>query len=147
MQYSVEGFTRTKVFEGYSSDAYSKSGDVWTIGYGHTRGVHPGQRITLSQAEELLTQDVNDAEKVIDNFVTVELNQNQFDATVDAAFNLGEKLFKNEDGSKTRFLAYINGGHMHLAAEELLKWDHFRGRVLAGLLTRRNAEKEEFESA
>lgn len=145
MHYSLEGCTRTKTFEGLRLIAYSKDGDVWTIGYGHTRGVKAGQIITLSQAEEMMTRDIIDAENLVYSFVTVELNQHQFDACVDAAFNLGAAFFRNPDGTKTRVLTYINSGKFHLAAEEFLKWDHFRGRVLAGLLIRRTWEEGQFE--
>lgn len=144
MRYSAAGYDRTKQFEGLRLSSYSKSGDVWTIGYGHTKNVRPGQTISISQAENFLSEDVTDAENLVYNFVTVELNQNQFDGLVDGAFNLGTEFFRNADGSKTKILTFVNSEKFQLAAEEFLKWDHFRGRVLSQLLMRRTWEANLF---
>lgn len=70
------------------------SAGAWTIGYGHTAGVHKGMKITQAQADEYLKQDIAKFEKYINNpsYVpfTDKLNQNQFDALVSFAFNLGQ---------------------------------------------------------
>ena len=60
-----------------------------TIGYGHTRTVQPGQRITLAEAERLLLEDLASVEAAIARSVTVPLTDGQHGALVSFAFNLG----------------------------------------------------------
>ena len=88
------GLALIKQFEGCRLTAYQCSAGVWTIGYGHTAGVYKGMKITQAQADAFLKQDIAKFEKYINNpsYVqfTDKLNQNQFDALVSFAFNLGQ---------------------------------------------------------
>lgn len=88
------GLALIKQFEGCRLIAYQCSAGVWTIGYGHTAGVYKGMKITQAQADAFLKQDIAKFEKYINNpsYVpfTDKLNQNQFDALVSFAFNLGQ---------------------------------------------------------
>ena len=87
------GLALIKQYEGCRLAAYRCAAGVWTIGYGHTAGVHSGMTITQAQADAYLQQDVAKFEKYVNNpaYVPImeQLNQNQFDALVSFAFNLG----------------------------------------------------------
>lgn len=91
---SQAGLDLIKQFEGCRLTAYQCSAGVWTVGYGHTAGVHKGMKITQAQADAYLKQDVAKFEKYVNNAsyvpFTDKLNQNQFDALVSFAFNLGQ---------------------------------------------------------
>lgn len=120
-------------------------GDPWTIGYGHTGpDVHPGQQITLTEAVGLLEQDLAEAERLVERHVTAPLTDNQFSALVSPAFNIGPEFFHNRDGSPTHVLRHLNAGEYRAAADELLRWDRAKGRVVEGLLERREAERALF---
>ena len=92
MKISQNGINLIKGFEGLFLDAYQCEAGVWTIGYGHTKDVQPGQRINEKQAEEYLKEDLRRFVNAVNNKNNVpqKLNQNQFDALVSFAFNLGE---------------------------------------------------------
>ncbi|HXG01499.1 MAG TPA: lysozyme [Bacteroidota bacterium] len=122
--------------------AYLCPAGVWTIGYGHTGGVKEGDRITLQQAEELLKQDLERFEECIRRSVTVPLNQNQFDALVSFAFNVGCMALEN-----STLLRKLNAGDYAGAAQEFGKWVKSRGVILPGLIKRRDAERALFERA
>lgn len=139
LTYSKEGLRLTELFEGDVLTAYRDQGGVWTIGYGHTGGVHPGQIITQAEAESLLAQDVECAVRCVNDAVTVTLTQAQFDALVDFAFNVGAGNFR-----RSTLLKEINAGHFPEAAVQFNLWDHCGGVVNAGLLRRRHAEAAEF---
>ena len=84
-----KGLELIKEFEGCRLTAYKCPANVWTIGYGHTKGVKQGQKITLSEAEELLKDDLKIYESYVNKYVKVSLNQNQFDALVSFTYNCG----------------------------------------------------------
>ncbi len=139
MEYSKNGIELTARFEGCKLLAYQDSVGVWTIGYGHTKGVTKGMSCTQQQAEEWLKEDVMDAVRAVNKYVKVDLSQNQFDALVDFTFNLGSGSL-----SSSTLLKYLNKGSFDLAANEFEKWCHAGGKVLKGLYARRIAEKEMF---
>ena len=89
MRTSGQGVALIKKFEGCELKAYQCSANVWTIGYGHTRGVKEGDEISADKAEYILLEDLIEFEKYVDQLVTVSLNQDQFDALVAWTFNLG----------------------------------------------------------
>jgi lysozyme len=99
MNYSKNGLALTESFEGVRLTAYQDIRGVWTTGYGHTGpDVRPGMTITQAQAEQLLLADVAHAVSMVNRCVTVSLDQNQFDALVDFAFNAGcEALDRREE--------------------------------------------------
>lgn len=127
--------------EGLKLTAYRNKGDVWTIGWGHTRGVTEGQTVTEAQAEAFLSADLAIAEKAVDDAVGVAITQNQFDALVDFAFNLGGHAL-----ASSTLIRKLNAGDTMGAALEFPKWDHEGAEVLPGLLTRRLAERDLFLS-
>ena len=113
-----------------------------TIGYGHTgREVHGGLVITQDQANLLLESDVAGAVACVNRAVTIPIAQCQFDAMVDFVFNLGCARLLG-----STLLRYVNAGEFDLAAGQFPLWDHAGGVVVAGLLARRNAEAELFQS-
>jgi lysozyme len=142
MKTSAAGIDFIKSWEGLKTKAYQDSAGVWTIGYGHTRGVRPQMVITPIQAVEYLLMDIELIENSINHLVKVPLLQHQFDALVSFHFNTG-KL-----GAST-LLKKLNARRYGEAAKEFLKWKYvtLRGRKIpsAGLIRRRNAEKRMFE--
>jgi lysozyme len=139
MNVSETGIELIKKFEGCVLKAYKCPAGIWTIGYGHTSGVKEGQTITKAQAKELLKQDLKQFEVGVNNLVNVPLNQNQFDALVSFCYNLGTGNLKN-----STLLKLLNRGDYNGAAEQFDRWVYASGKKLAGLVTRRTAEKELF---
>lgn len=138
MEYKSQDLTEAQ--EGIKLKAYLDSVGVPTIGFGHTKGVKMGDVCTLAQAQEYLKEDLKSAVNDVNRLVQVKLTQNQFDACVDFVFNLGGTNF-----AKSTLLKYINEGNFVAAANEFPKWNKAGGVVLAGLVKRRQAEKELFE--
>lgn len=128
------GLALIKQFEGCRLVAYQCSAGVWTVGYGHTAGVHKGMKITQAQAEEYLKKDVAKFEKYINNpsYVpfTAQLNQNQFDALVSFAFNLGQ-------GNVRKLCTSRKINQIPSAMQQYCK---AAGKTLPGLQRRRKAE-------
>ncbi len=139
MIYSKTGIQLTERFEGCRLAAYPDTGGVWTIGYGHTHGVHQGMTCTLEQAEAWLKADIQAAADTVNRLVQISLKQSEFDALVDFVFNLGAGAF-----ARSTMLTDLNAGNLAAAAMQFPLWDRDAGRVLAGLLHRRLAEEVEF---
>lgn len=126
--------------EGCELTAYQDSKGVWTIGYGHTQGVHPGQVITQAVADQLLHLDVEYAVNCVNNHA-LPCTQGQFDALVDFVFNLGPSSLLT-----SHLLMYHRQGLYDKAAAEFPKWNHCNGQVLGGLTVRREKEQELYQS-
>lgn len=127
-------------FEGLRLTAYRDMVGVWTIGYGHTGpDVKPGLMITQQQADQLLINDLVRFERGVNVLVTVKLNQNQFDALVSFAYNLGLGALQN-----STLLRLLNDGNYQAAADQFPRWNRAGGNVVAGLARRRYAERELF---
>lgn len=139
MKYSNDGLHLTEQFEGCRLVAYQDQAGVYTIGYGHTKGVTPSMTCTTEQAEWWLRQDVEEAESAVNALVKVPLSQKQFDALVDFTFNLGIGSF-----AKSTLLKLLNASNFKKAALEFEKWNRAGGVVRAGLTRRRLAEKNIF---
>lgn len=142
MRYSKTGDALTKGFESCRLVAYYDSKGVLTIGWGHTGSVYPGMVITQEKADELLRGDYATAEAGVNRCVTVKITQNEFDALVDEFFNVGVTAMC---GSTE--IRLLNSGDYQGAAGEFAKWDHAGGKVIAGLLRRRIAERTLFEES
>lgn len=137
------GLKIIKDSEGFSETAYigPEGGNVYTIGYGHrSTSIKKGQKISKPEAENLLKKDIAWAESCVNNSYyvpfTAELNQNQFDALVSFTYNLG------------------SGGLLELCKvginkvpDEMKKYVHSDGKVLQGLVVRRNKEAKLFSTA
>ena len=134
------GLNLIKQWEGLRLDAYQDVAGVWTIGYGHTRTVTPGMRITEQRAEELLTEfDLPEFEKAVSEAVTVELTDNQFAALVSFTYNVGIGALQ-----RSSLLKKLNAGDYDAVPFELAKWNKARvnGKLtpVRGLTNRRAAE-------
>jgi len=141
MKYSPTGRALTEKCEGFRAESYQDSVGVWTIGYGHTSGVHAGMTCTQEEADQWLAEDIQGAEYVVNKVVTAPLNQNQFDALVDFVFNLGSGNFQS-----STLLRLLNQGDYVGASKEFPKWNHAGGKELAGLTIRRLAEQALFDT-
>lgn len=130
-----------RVAEGLRLKAYLCPAGVWTIGYGHTGGKHdpvlPGQVTDTRGAELLLKEDAADASRALDG---LPLTQNQFDALVSLAFNIGSSAF-----AKSTMRRLIVDGLYGQAAAQFPRWAYANGRKLPGLVVRRDAERALFQ--
>ena len=137
MKISNKGLELIKRFEGCRLASYKDSGGVWTIGYGHTKGVTAGQTITQAQADAFLVEDCGKAEAAVDKYMSkYNFNQNQYDALVSFAFIIGNIKQLTADGTRT--IAQIS--------EKIPAYCNCAGKKLQGLVNRRNAEKELFDT-
>ena len=142
MKIGERGLALIREFEGCRLQAYQDSVGVWTIGYGCTTDVEPGQIITQAEAEARLSEDLKHAESCVNAAVTVPLTQHEFDACVSFVFNLGCGNFR-----KSTLLLKLLDSDYDGAALEFRIWDKAGGQVLAGLTRRRMAEERLFETA
>jgi len=142
MQYSSDGLHLTEGFESCRLVAYQDSKGVWTIGWGHTRGVQEGDTCTQAQADAWLLEDVQEAVDAVNRLVTVALTQHQFDALVDFCFNAGQGNF-----ASSTMLRMVNAGDEAGADQQFARWDMCGGVHLYGLARRRAGEAELFEEA
>lgn len=147
MKISENGLNLIKQFEGFSSKPYLCPSQKATIGWGST--YYPdGKKVTLQDKEiteekafEILEFIANkDFGSNINKVVKVPLNQNQFDALVSFAYNIGNGNFNS-----STLLRWLNQGNYKEASMQLLRWDKSKGIVLNGLTKRRKAEKELFD--
>lgn len=132
---NAAGLALVKVHEGLRLESYQDTSGIWTIGYGHTKGVQPGDSISAEQAEQLLEADLMTAEQAVAALVKVPLTSNQFSALVSFVFNLGEGAF-----ARSTLLRKLNEGGYALVPACLKAWIFDNGRVLRGLVKRRAAE-------
>ena len=139
METSKTGLDLIKHFEGCELYAYKCPAGVWTIGYGHTKGVEPGMQITEQDAEDMLKEELIEYESYINDLVTVGLNQNQFAAMVSWVYNLGAGNLK-----ASTLLKVLNAGDYAGVPEQMLRWNKAGGKVLEGLTRRRQAEADLF---
>ncbi len=130
-----------KEFEGLRLEAYLCPADVWTIGYGHTKTVRKGMKITNAEAEELLKGDIAWVKNCTDSAVKVELSANQVAAVYSFIYNVGAGAFRS-----STLLRKLNQGDHEGAANEFKRWNKGGGKVLAGLTRRRAAEAKLFRS-
>jgi lysozyme len=139
MQINEAGRKLIKSFESLRLEAYQDSVSVWTIGWGHIKGVKKGDICSQQQAEIWLTEDLTEAEASVERVVKVKLNGNEFGALVSFVFNLGVGSLK-----KSTLLKLLNAGDFNGAALEFKKWNKAGGKVLTGLTRRRTAEAQLF---
>ena len=135
METSSEGISLIQKFEGCELEAYQCSAGVWTIGYGHTKDVVEGMTITKEQAEQMLVDELHEYENYINEYVTVALSQNQFDALVSWVYNLGPANLK-----ASTMLKVLNKGQYEEVPAQMKRWNKAGGKVLEGLIRRREAE-------
>jgi len=138
------GIEMIKTFEGFRAAPYKCSAGVPTIGYGAT--FYPGGKkvtmtdaaITEEQAVELLANMLVSFEKYVDSYCIDTITQNQFDALVSFAYNLGPANLKASTLLKK---VNINPNDESIRLE-FLKWVKAGGKTLKGLVRRREAEAD-----
>lgn len=130
MKISQAGIDLIKKYEGCHLTAYKCPAGVWTIGYGHTKNVKPGDTITQEQAETFLRDDLARYEKHVESFKQYAWTQNEFDALVSFAYNVGSISQLTANGTRTR----------QVIAEKILLYTKAGGKVLNGLVKRRKDE-------
>lgn len=138
---SDAGICLIRQFEGCRLEAYRCAAGVPTIGYGHTAGVAMGMKITQAEAERYLREDVRSFEHAVNRALTRPVSQNQFDALVSFAYNLGAGALRG-----STLLKLLNAGDINGAADEFPKWNKAAGKVLEGLTKRRMKERQLFLS-
>lgn len=135
MTTSEKGMALIKSFEGCQLTAYKCPAGIWTIGWGHTGGVKQGHTITKAEADKLLRQDLGRFERGVESYDHIyHWTQNEFDALVSFAYNVGSIDGITAKGTRTK--AQI--------ADKLLAYNKAGGKALAGLTRRRKAELELF---
>lgn len=135
MKTSQKGIDLIKRFEGCHLDAYKCPAGVWTIGYGHTAGVAGGQKISQAQAEAYLRADLEKHERNVSKYdSTYHWTQAEFDAMVSFSYNLGSIDKLTADGTRSK----------PVIAEKMLLYTKAKGKVLPGLVKRRQAEQDMF---
>lgn len=147
MTTSQAGRKAIKQREGEVLTAYLDSVGILTIGVGHTSAagapvVTKGMKITAAESDEILSRDLKTFEKGVRDAVKVPLSQNEFDALVSLAFNIGVGAF-----SKSTLVKKLNAGDKIGAADQFLVWNKAGGKALKGLTTRRQSERDQFLSA
>ena len=150
MQVGQSGKKLFQEWEGLELNEYLDSGGAPTIGVGHLmtrsermsgkimingKGVVYRNGLTVQQCWDLLDQDLDFAEASVNSMVKVSLNQNQFDALVSFIFNVGESAFRN-----STLLKVLNAGHFDQVPAQLRRWIRDNGKVVKGLVNRREKE-------
>lgn len=139
MKVSENLMTQLMVMEGLSLEAYEDCAGVPTIGYGHTKNVQMGDRISKYWAKELLKDDVREVEQQVQE-LNVAQTQGQFDALVSFTFNLGIGRLK----SSTLLKVIREGGSKNAIKKEFKRWVYAGGKRLRGLELRREWEAKRF---
>ena len=144
MSVSNKGVDLICEFEGEQLIAYDDGVGIWTIGFGtikYPNGVRvkKGDTCTLEQAKEYMRHDLIEFEHTVNISVKVPLNQNQFDALVSLAYNIGSNAFKS-----STLVKKLNTGDYQGAADQFNVWVNAGGKRMQGLVNRRAKEKELF---
>ncbi len=140
MKTSPVGIDFIKGWEALRLVAYEDVAGVWTVGFGHTGDVNPGDVIGEDDAEMLLINDLATAEEAVNDYVDVELEQHEFDALVSFTFNVGQGHFRS-----STLLKLLNNGDRDGAALQFARWNKAGGVPSKGLTCRRHAEMQMFE--
>ena len=144
MKLGIKGEALIKSYEQLRLRAYAATEDerkrgIWTIGWGHTKGVKEGDTCTQEQAQAWFEEDIADAVKCVNDHVQITLSQPEFDALVSLTYNIGTHNFE-----KSTLLRLLNNHDIEATANEFSKWNHQGSAVLDGLTKRRAAERALF---
>ena len=126
-------------FEGLRQSAYpdpASHGYPWTICYGHTSGVKPGDRDSISECKQLLLSDLEKEGAGIDSCITYPTTNGQAIAFLSLSYNIGTGGFCRSSVAKD-----FNAGRTQKACDDLLHFDRAAGMVFPGLTRRRQAER------
>jgi lysozyme len=158
MKVSAKALEVIRHHEGVRTKPYQCPALLWTIGVGHVidpnharvplaeRKALPipdgwNRTITMGEVDDILRDDLNRFERGVERYCPVPLTQGQFDALVSFSFNVGLGTLQ-----RSTLRQKVLRGDMEGAAEELLKYTIGGGKVLKGLVTRRNDERAMFVS-
>jgi len=137
MKTSQKGLDLIKKFEGFSDKEYVCPAGKINIGYGHV--VLPTDDfpsiITKREAELILKKDLESRESSLNKFLKVKLTQNQFDALMSLIYNIGIANFH-----KSTLLKFVNERLFDKVPDQFRRWRFSNGKVLKGLVTRREEE-------
>lgn len=140
MKTSENGISFIKTFESCRLKAYKDSGNITTIGWGHTEpGLKMGTVWTQEQADGHFVTDLQSFENWVNKLVMAELTQNEFDALVDFTYNCGSGALQH-----SHLLKDLNAGNKGLAATQFKRWAMVNGKIIDGLMKRRLAERALF---
>ena len=139
MKASESLIQKLKEFEGLRLIAYRDAAGVPTIGYGHTRGVKMGDRLTVYWADQLLRKDVAKVAYEVMQLGVVH-TQGQLDALTSFAFNLG--IARLRDSTLLKLIR--KGGRKNAIRQEFKRWVYAGGKKLRGLEIRREWEAKRF---
>jgi len=133
----MEAVGLLKKFEGFHPDPFlDYNRNIWVIGHGHTRTIRAGMKVTLDEADYLLTDDMKLIEKAIDRLVKVELTDNQFSALVCFVFDYTISMFE-----RSSLLRLLNRGWYQQVTAQLMYHTKRQKKVIPLLVSRREAEK------
>ena len=144
MKPSQNCYDLIKEFEGLKLKSYLDGGGVATIGYGSTmyktgKRVKLGEEITLQEATALLEWEIDNKATVINSLLLkVIVNQNQFDALVSFAYNVGVEAFANS----TLLKKLVKNPNDVSIRNEFMRWNKDNGRTVEGLTNRRKKESD-----
>ena len=136
------GIEMVKSFEGLALKPYLCPANVWTVGYGATRSSTGGpinldmEAITEAEAEALLIRDLGSSEGWVSRLIKAALTENQYSALTSFTFNVGAGALQ-----RSTLRMKLNREEYQGAADEFLKWRMAAGRIMAGLVRRRAAER------
>ena len=136
-------FQKIKEIEGCRLQAYQDAAGVWTIGYGHTYGVRPGDKISQQYADDLLKEDIEHAERqlmALHDSEILNMTPQQLDAVVSFVFNLGIKRWQYSTLRRCIML----GKPKEVIRKEWMQWVRAGGKQLPGLVKRRQWEFNRF---
>jgi len=140
MEISQEGIALIKKFEGCELEAYKCAAGVWTIGYGSTKDVKKGDSMSQEEADKLLLHEIKEYDGYVNDLVEVNLEQNQFDSLCSFCYNLGPQSLKS-----STLLKVLNAKDYEGVPAQIKRWNKAGGKVLQGLVRRREAEALLFE--
>ena len=140
MKISQNGIALIKHFEGCELKAYKCPAGVWTIGYGHTKDVLENDEWSEAHANHMLEVELEEYENYVNTSVTAPLSQDQFDALVSWTYNLGGGNLKS-----STMLKVLNAGNYDDVPAQIKRWNKAGGKVLDGLVRRREAEAKLFQ--
>lgn len=141
MEVSETGIAFIKNLEDFRAEAYKDSAGVWTIGYGRTESVKPGDTTTREKAEEDLRIYLARTSVFLTNALKVVVNQHQFDALCSFTYNIGEHRMMG-----STLMQLLNLGAPESVPDQMLRWKyitvHGYKQESEGLLYRRKHEAD-----
>ena len=140
MKISKEGVALIKKFEGCKLESYYDAVDVLTIAYGRTKAVKAGDTCTQEQADAWLEEELHEYGGYVNKYVEVPLEQHHFDSLVSWVYNLGPTNLKS-----STLLKVLNDKDYEGVPAQIKRWNKAGGKILEGLVRRREAEAKLFE--